>query len=156
MAPSKVTDWDILVIWNKKRFKHSSIRRASVTFIVGQHVRISNEKFKFAKGGEQNYTTEIFRIHKVVRKIPCPVYELQEQLGKQINGQFYAEELSPVHTTKRSTYGIDIILRNRVGPGILEYLVRWRGYNSDFDLWIRASSVRNDQRSKPLLRDSVQ
>ena len=145
MAPSKVTYTDILVIWNKKRFKHSSIRRASVTFIVGQHVRISNEKLKFAKGGEQNYTTEIFRIRKVVRKIPCPVYELHEQLGKQINGQFYTEELSPVHITKRSTYGIDTILRKRVRPGILEYIVRWRGHISDFDLWIPASSIKNDQ-----------
>ena len=91
-----------------------------------------------------------------MRKIPCPVYELQEQVGKQINGQFYAEELSPVHITKRLTYGIDTILRKRVQPGILEYLVRWRGYNSDFDLWITTSSVKNDQRSKPLLPDSVQ
>jgi hypothetical protein len=27
---------------------------------VGQHERISKEKIKFAKGGDQNYTTEVF------------------------------------------------------------------------------------------------
>jgi hypothetical protein len=30
--------------------------------------RISKEKLKFAKGGEQKQTTEIFRIHKAVAK----------------------------------------------------------------------------------------
>ena len=68
------------------RSKHRSIRRAAVRFNVGQHVRISKEKLKFAKGGEQNYTTKIFRIHKDVRKIPRLVYELQDLLGKHIDG----------------------------------------------------------------------
>ena len=38
MAPPKVTDSDILAIWNKMRTKYSSIRRAAVRFIIGQHV----------------------------------------------------------------------------------------------------------------------
>ena len=155
MATSKVTDSDILAIWNKMRSKHSSIQRAAVRFSMGQHVRISKEKLKCAKNGEQNYTTEIFRIHKIVRKIPRPVCELQDLLGKHIDGQFYAEELSPVHVTKRTTYSIDKILRKRVRRGILEYLVRWRGYNSDSESWILASSVKQARRSRPLLRDSV-
>ena len=54
MAPSMVTDSDILTIWNRMRSNHSSIRRAAVRFSVGQHVRISKEKLKFAKCGEQN------------------------------------------------------------------------------------------------------
>ena len=88
MAPPKVTDFDILAIWNRMRSKHSAIRRTAVRFSLGQHVRISKEKLKFAKGSEQNYTTEIFRICKVVRRIPRPVYELQDLQGKYIDGQF--------------------------------------------------------------------
>jgi hypothetical protein len=45
----------------------------------------------FAKGGEQNFTTEIFRIVKVIHKSPRPVYELQDLNGKLIDGQFYQE-----------------------------------------------------------------
>jgi len=33
---------------------------------------------KFAKGGEQNYTTDIFRIINVLRKTLRPVYELED------------------------------------------------------------------------------
>ena len=124
MAPSKVTDSDILAIWNRMRSRHSTIRSAAVRFSVGQHVRISKEKLKFAKGGEQNYTTEIFRISKVVRRAPRPVYELQDLLGKHVDGQFYAEELSPVLITKSTTYAIDKILGTRGRGDSLEYLVR--------------------------------
>jgi hypothetical protein len=88
MAPSKVTDSDILAICNKMSSKHNFMRRTAVRFIVGQNIRISKAKLKFAKGGEQNYTTEIFRTHKDVRMIPRPIYELQDMLGKHIDGQF--------------------------------------------------------------------
>ena len=93
---------------------------------MGQHVPISKEKLKFVKAGERNYTTEIFRIHNVVRKISQPVYELQDLLGKHIDGQFYAEALSPVHVTKRTTYEIHTIPRKRIRCRIVEYLVSWR------------------------------
>jgi hypothetical protein len=82
MAPSKVGDTDILAMWTKMRARPSRIKRAVAKFRLVQHVRISKEKLKFSKCGEQNYTTEIFKIHKVVHKIPRPVYELEDLLGK--------------------------------------------------------------------------
>ena len=42
------------------------IRVAKDKFSVGEHVRISKEKMKFAKGGQQTLSTEIFRITKEV------------------------------------------------------------------------------------------
>ena len=80
-----------------------------------------------------------------MRRIPRPVYELQDLLGKHIDGQFYAEELSPVRITKKTTYAIDKILRKREKRGIIEYLVRWRGYGPAFDSWTKESSVKHDK-----------
>jgi hypothetical protein len=88
VAPALVTEKDVLAIWNRMNEKRSRIPVAQPKFRVGQHVRISKEKMKFAKGGEQNYTTEIFRIIKVIRKIPRPVYELEDLNKKVIDGQF--------------------------------------------------------------------
>ena len=62
IPPSYVTESDILAIWKRKRTLHNTIRSAAVRYRAGQHVRISKEKINFAKGGEQNHTTEIFRI----------------------------------------------------------------------------------------------
>jgi hypothetical protein len=110
-------------------------------FHVG-YVRISKAKFKFAKGGEHNYTTEVFRINNVVHRTPRPVYELEDLRGQQIDGQIYAEELNPVGLTKRTTYKIDKILDTKVRRGIHEYSVLCVGYGRNFDSWIPASSVK--------------
>jgi len=143
MSPARVTDSDILTIWKTMNKKQGKIPIAKPRFHVGQHVRISKEKMKFAKGGEQNYTTEVFRIIKVIRRIPRPVYELEDLNHKVIDGQFFNEELTPVRITKRTTFKIDKILATRVRRGIREHLVRWKGYGPDFDSWIKATSVKN-------------
>jgi dTDP-glucose pyrophosphorylase len=143
MAPSKVTNRDILKIWKRLQERGQRIRSARVKYRVGQHVRISKEKMIFAKGATQNYTTEIFKIIKVIPKSPRPVYELEDLNQTSIENQFYAEELTPVRISKRTTYKIDKILDRRVRRGILEYLVKWQGYTYAFNSWVPASSVKN-------------
>jgi hypothetical protein len=97
----------------------------------------------FAKGAKQNYSTEIFKIIKVIRKSPRPVYELEDLNQTPIEGQFYAEELTPVRISKRTPYQIDKIVDRRVRRGILEYLVKWRGYTQAFNSCVPAFSVKN-------------
>jgi len=88
MAPSRVTESDVLAIWKRMNRRRRRIRVATVKFSVGQHVRISKEKMKFAKGGEQTFSTEIFRITKVIERRPRPVYELEDLNKSPIQGQF--------------------------------------------------------------------
>jgi len=78
-------------------------RLGKLKFRVGQHLRISKEKMEFAKSGEQNYTTKIFKVRKVVHRTPRPVFELEDLRGQEIEGQFYSEELVPVRIPKRTT-----------------------------------------------------
>jgi hypothetical protein len=73
MAPVRVTDSDVLAIWTRMNQKDRNIPIAKPRYRVGQHVRISKEKMKFAKGGEKNYTRKVFRIIKVIRMTPLPV-----------------------------------------------------------------------------------
>jgi transposase InsO family protein len=143
MSPARVSESDVLTIWRRMNEKHSKIPIAQPRFRVGQHVRISKEKMKFAKGGEQNYTTEVFRIIKVIRRTPRPLYELEDLNHKVIDGQFFNEELTTVRITKHTTFKIDKILATRVRRGIREHLVRWKGYSPEFDSWINAASVKN-------------
>jgi hypothetical protein len=71
------------------------------------------------------------------------VYDLVDFLGKHIQGQFYAEELSPVIVTKKTVYHIDKIKRKRVRNGINEVYVKWSGYPKEFNSWIPAKAVKN-------------
>jgi hypothetical protein len=119
------------------------VRVATAKFRVGQHVRISKEKMKFAKAAEQNFSTEIFRIVKLIHRRPRVVYELEDLNGTPIDGQFYSEELTPVRITSRTNYKTNKILNNRVRLGIPEVLVSWQGYGPEFDSWIPAASVKN-------------
>jgi len=68
--------------------KQGKIPISQPRFRVGQHARIRKEKMEFAKSGEQNYTTEVFRIIKVIRRTPRPVYDLEDLNQKVIDGQF--------------------------------------------------------------------
>ena len=143
MAPSRVTESDVLAMWKRMNRRRRRIRVAKVKFSVGQHVRISKEKMKFAKGGEQTFSTEIFRVTKVIERRPRSVYELEDLNKTPIEGQFYAEELAPVRITEQTAYKIDKILDKMVKRGIREYLVRWKSYSKDFDTWVPASSVKD-------------
>jgi len=117
--------------------------REKAMFRVGQHVRISKERMRFAKAAEQNFSTEIFGVAKVIERRPRAVYELEDLNGTPIEGQFYREELTPVRITDRTYYKIDKILHKTVRRGIREYLVRWRGSSQDFDSSVLAVSVKN-------------
>jgi len=136
--------------------RRSGVRFAKAKFRVGQHVRISKEKMKFAKTAEQNFCRKIFRIAMVIQGRPRPLYELDDLNGTFIEGQFYQEELTRVRVTRRTVYKIDKILRKRIRRCILEYLVHCRVYSKDFDSWIAASSVRDvPRRSEIILGDVV-
>ena len=78
---------------------------------------------KCAKSAEQNFSTEIFRIAKVIERRPRPVYELEDLNVNPIEGQFYQEGLTRVRVTRRTVHKIDEIENKRVRRGILEYLV---------------------------------
>jgi hypothetical protein len=140
MAPAKISDSDILEFW--RRMNNIKTRVVKPKYNLGQHVWISKEKMRFAKGSEQNYITKIFLVTKVIKRWPRPVYKLQDLNNTPIDGQFYQEELVAVRVTKKE-YKIDKILRKRTRHGIREVLVHWKVYPTDIDSWIPTSSVKN-------------
>jgi hypothetical protein len=89
--------------------KSLRFRVAKVTLRVGQHLRISKEKIKFANVAKHNFSTEKFRIVKLIDTCPQEVYELEDLSGTTIDGKLYQEELTPVRINSRTTYKIDII-----------------------------------------------
>jgi hypothetical protein len=76
IPPSKVNPKNIYSVWQRINVCRLKIPQGVVKFKVGDHIRITNEKVKFAKGYEQTLSTEIFRVVKVIQRMPQPVYEI--------------------------------------------------------------------------------
>jgi len=57
-------------------------------------MRISKQKMRFDKDAKQNFSTEIFRLTKVIARRPRAVYELEDLNVTPFDGQFYREELT--------------------------------------------------------------
>ena len=111
-------------------------------FKVGDLVRITKEKVKFAKGYEQTFSTEIFRVVKVIRRVPQPVYELSDLQDRPIEGQFYNYELVKVTVSPQTEFVIDKIVRTRNKGGIKQHFVKWRGYDETFNSWVNSTDIK--------------
>jgi len=83
IAPSRVTDSLVLAIWKRMEARRCGVRVAKAEFRVGQHVRISREKNEVAKSAEQNISTEIFRIAKVIERHPRTLLQRGNSIRKK-------------------------------------------------------------------------
>jgi hypothetical protein len=119
VAPSQVNSENIYAVWQRLKGLRSRIPEGRVKFKVGDLVRITKEKLKFAKGYEQNYSTEIFRVVKFINRKPQPVYELTDLNNRPIEGQFYNYELVKVTVSPETEFQIDKIVRIRALNNIL-------------------------------------
>jgi hypothetical protein len=69
MPPSKVNHSNIYSVWKRMNSLWAKIPQGRVKFEVGDLVRITKEKVKFAKGYEQTFSTEIFGVSKVIQHV---------------------------------------------------------------------------------------
>jgi len=120
----------------------AKIPQSRVKFKVGDLVRITEDKVKFAKRYSQTFSTEIFSSVKVIHRVPQPVYELSDLQGRPIEGKFYNHELVKVTVSLQTEFIIDKTVRTRNNGGIKQHLVKWRGYDATFNSWINATDIK--------------
>jgi len=142
MSPSKVTPSNIYSVWRRVNSLRAKIPQSRFKFKVGDLVRITKEKVKLAKWYEQTFSTEIFRVVKVIHRVPQPVYEMSELQGRPIEGQFCNYELVKVTVPPQTEFQVDKIIRTRNNDGIKQHLVKWRGYDATFNSWINATYIK--------------
>lgn len=147
MAPIDVNDNNILQVYeNTKKAqltckaKKRKNKRIKAKLKVGDYVRISKSKNVFAKGYESNWTDEIFRVQKIVKRVPV-VYRIVDLDSEEITGTFYEPELQKVIFDETAAKAIKTIIKQRNRGKTLQYLVQWRGYSSKHNSWINASTI---------------
>ena len=92
--PSDVTkENEHLVYTNLYKNKDYQIRQL---FNQGDTVRIQKVKGVFEKGYKPNWSTELFRIKKVLNTIPTR-FIIEDLSGEELIGSFYQQELLKIY-----------------------------------------------------------
>ena len=94
----------------------------------------------FKKTYLSNFKEEIFTVYKRMAR-QVSVYKLTDDAGEVLDGTFYEPELQKI-IKNGDVYRVEKILRKRKRNGVVEYLVRWKGYEDrKCDSWVQESDI---------------
>jgi len=118
------------ILYNQKYINPSRL-------VVGDNVRISIYRHPFAKGYLPQWSDEIFRIYKVLKRSTEPLYSIVDLQDDEITGTFYEKELQKIHFDKDKSFTIETVLKKRKGYNSkVQLFVKWLGYPDKFNEWI--------------------
>lgn len=133
MKPSQVNknnERDVL----KSSYAYMNKLALKPKYKVGDYIRISKFKGQFEKGYEPNWTTEIFRVHKIQFTYPV-TYLLEDHEYNIIQGAFYEQEMQKVKNP--DMYLVEKILKKK-GNSVY---VKWLGFSDKYNEWINKNDV---------------
>ena len=108
-------------------------------FKVGDLVRISRKDNVFRKGYAMGWTFEVFIIAEIKETTPI-TYGLKSFDNEPIAGSFYKEEIQKVDKTD-NVYPIERIINKRKRGVVVEYRVKYKGFDHSFNEWVKESDL---------------
>lgn len=123
-------------VWD---FQFGDIKKEPAKLQKGDYVRISKDYGTFARGYNQQWTNEIFRIDAVTLH-DRPLYKLVDLQGEPIEGSFYPEEVQKVDEPE--VFKVQKVLRRRTNGKRKEIFVKWLGYPDKFNTWIPENQLK--------------
>ena len=156
VAPVHVNESNQQAIWDRlylppKAYRgllqeRHSTRTPKFQFKVGDYVRVSYIRDKFARGFDQYFSGEIFQIVERKLRQDIPVYKLRGYDGEMITGYFYSQELQRITYDKDALYKIDKIIKTRVISNRTQYRVSWQNWPSRYNSWIDSDQLKQLRR----------
>ena len=116
---------------------------AKYRFDVGDKVRVSHLKHVFKREYDERWTREVFVIVEKRLKENIPCYKLKDFDNEPVSGIFYENEMQKVDVDDDAIYKIKKTLQRRVRGGVRELFVKWLGWPSKFNTWIREDTSQN-------------
>ena len=113
-------------------------RKLKPKYSKGATVRIWAHKTSFKRGYHQNFTEEYFKIKKVLTNLPGPPrYVLEDLKGEEIKGNFTEDEITPYTPSAETYFEIEKILKERGKGANKEFYVKFVGFDSRFNQWVK-------------------
>lgn len=133
-------DTHIFIRKNMQKY-YATIKSRPTKFQIGDTVRISKMKGKFARGYKEQSNEEIFKIHKISTNKRIPMFTLKSYNGKEIiQGAFYDFEITKVGN---EIFRVEKILRRRKVGDKNQIYVKWKGFDASYNSWIDDEDVVN-------------
>ena len=139
-----------------KRYRKAGLKPPKPKYKVGDTVRIWKFKRVFDRGYHENFTTQYFKIRKVMTNLPVVRYELEDILGEKIIGSFFENELVPFEGME--FHRIKVIDSKGKGKN-KKYLVHYLGWPEKFNEWVpeeRLKDIQPERDSDDIETESVQ
>ena len=111
-------------------------------FKIGDYVRISSLRSKFARAYSQTWSEEIYVVKRLYLRGNMPIYILQDLEAEPLVGTFYQQELSKADKPEGDVYTIDKILKERKYKKTKQYFVSWLGWHKKHNSWVNASDIK--------------
>lgn len=128
--------------WASQNNESNVNKRRKSIYPIGTLVRISRiSQSPFRKNFDQNWSEEIFRVTAVDTKDIPIMYTLKDMNDELIQGKFYHEELQDVGDSLPKVFRIEQIIRTKGKGKDKQYYVKWFGYDSSRNSWIKASQL---------------
>ncbi len=137
MRPIDINKLNEMQLW--KMQENIKMPNSLIKFSLLDYCRISRVRGPFLKNFDQNWSEEVFRIVGIDRSANPIMYILEDLNNEIVQGKFYSAELQKI--SKPNTYRIEKILQTKGKGAYKQYLIKWVGYNSNFNSWIKASSI---------------
>ena len=138
-APKEVDLQNQAEVWYELYGERRPPKRPKL--VVGDKVRLSGARRVFRKGYLPSWTEEVFKVSQVLSTNPT-TYRIVDELEEEVKGTFYEDELQKVTVPDDKLYKVEKIISKRRTKGKVLYLVKWAGFPSKFNQWIRASHLR--------------
>ena len=122
-----------------KKYNMAGLKYKKPMLQVGDNVRIWRERKIFARGYDEDFSEEHFKICEVKTNLPVPRYKLVDSEGDEVEGSFFEDEL--VTYNPDEWYRINII-DERIRRGVKEYFVRFIGYSKKSDRWMTEKQIK--------------
>ena len=118
---------------------YETIKSKPIVFRIGDTVRIAKIKDKFSRGYNEQQMLEIYKIKEIKTNNKIPMYVLETYNGDEtIVGSFYSFELVKI---TGDIFRVEKVIKKRRRNNKLEYFVKWKGFNDNYNSWIDSTDV---------------
>ena len=142
MRPADVNKENAMLVWERLYGNDERNKRTITNVSEGDTVRISKAKGQFEKGYLPNWSREEFFVDKMNAKFLPSMVTLKDHRGERIEGNFYKDEIQKIsRNVDDDVYEVEKVIRQKREHGEIWYLVKWLGYNNDFNSWVRKRDI---------------